>query len=444
MIDILYNSVSENLQKIIMEMKYIEFQEGNDCIYISDGYYEQESETNKSVFKTVTPEMFGAYGDNIHNDYQALNEMFQYAQKNHLSVTFQSNATYFVGIDKGGILFPIKDDLDIVGNNAIIRFQGQQTINECVIVFANSKIKENASFNCKDLNLLYDADENRKLSRFKFMTLSGSGLVCKLNNVMMETTIAPVRADTIYVTDGKYIFTDCKFILRTYGTLERTDGGFFAQSKQGTAIDMEINNCEIVSYSPDEVFAAYGRGETKVVACNTKFVRVPYLNREYTKIIAAYDSEEGIPSNVRVDLYGCEIISKAEVGNGKEKNAISVWRKNADSIVQLNCYNSVISVPDATCPLLMGASIYDLKNQMSKEDSLEHYSIGLYNCIVFGSGTTALIGRTSPNIICDNTYVYNVSDIFQCTNALIFACFNDCIVEIKDKLLSLDCFPLQG
>ena len=109
---------------------------------------------------SMTPEMFGAYGDNSHDDKNAIRNAILYSEK----LEFQKNKTYLIGYDivdyvinevptKRANYIIITSPITINGNNASLKL-----INNPCAIYNGILIENTNNVNINDLNIIGDRD----------------------------------------------------------------------------------------------------------------------------------------------------------------------------------------------------------------------------------------------------------------------------------------------
>ena len=131
---------------INIEQKVDEFINNNDVINDINADIKDINSQLDTIKTIVTPEMFGAKGDGISDDYSALMELFNY--KDNVDIIFPKDKTYVVSrglrIEKSG--------LSVYGNNSTIKFS-----DDCSVL---QEIYDTKKSNNKIFLLYFDGNDN--------------------------------------------------------------------------------------------------------------------------------------------------------------------------------------------------------------------------------------------------------------------------------------------
>lgn len=177
--------------------------------------------------KIVTPEQFGAYGDGIHNDTEALRTAASYTT----TVLALRPVKYRVSLtgDNQTVLSFNRDNITIKGNNAIIELANNAYPHYNILAFTDCK-----NFNVYDLELVGDRAEHDYSGggTHEF----GYGIFVKTDYTSLQTTLncyGSIHNVKIHDMTGDGIVT--KNGLAT-GTIEIVDCEIYKNRRQGISI----------------------------------------------------------------------------------------------------------------------------------------------------------------------------------------------------------------
>lgn len=208
----------------------------------------------------VTPEEYGAVGDGVTDDHDAIVKAMNAAVAAHLPLTFSGGKIYLIRR-----YWEMVSDLTIEGNGAIVLtdMQDGSGWDNCAIRIAGTDASWVHDVTVKDIELRASDDCPARtllqVMRCRDIVLSGVTLTCDLNLHDERRCCFDV-----YGAFENILFENCRFN-QLSGVLE---GGCWVREWRNDAVSRNIRfiNCDFLKAGADEVFAVWGwRGIVKEV-----------------------------------------------------------------------------------------------------------------------------------------------------------------------------------
>ena len=261
----------------------------------------------------VTPEMFGAIGDGITDDSEALNLAFKTCKP----IIFGSKKTY-----KSTRGIYVEGNLTIIGNGATILFEEYTPVSDDtygVIRYRYGLTDYNVSI--KDLTVIY-ADtnyqfEDRHLYIYNFI---GANEII-FDNVTTIVKETENNRHIITVTCPKSSFKNCRFENLSYGD----KGGCLWIDVEGEKAVSFIDNCSFKQNCSDEILAGYNTAKKLIVINSSDFYFDSTAFPKATIPFAFYEGDNNVTFN------SCNIEQVGDVTN-RVHGIIRIGSKNGDKI----------------------------------------------------------------------------------------------------------------
>ena len=341
------------------------------------------------TFGYVTPEMFGAKGDGITDDTDAIKKCFD----NGLNILFELNKTYLVHNK-----FETKAQ-KIEGNNSILKYRDKDTN---AIETLGFLIVKSTSIYISNLTIDFESQYMYRPNTHFYLIYSLTAIddVCFENSNFIITEDKYHNPYHIFTTvANNNIFKNCTFKNMTTGNM---GGCLWVDLAKNECNQWKtiIENCVFESTSNDELLAFYGKKNLATIK-NTIFNLHPFLKK----------------NSIHLSLYGAEHDAVFEncCFNLSEDNTSGISAVlrilNGSSATIKHCNFDVENAVNLICDNNSSAYVSDSK-----------FNVG-YTRFIDGAN------KSNPkNMIISNTYIrcHQISDYI--TNAYINV--QNCTVEV--------------
>ena len=209
---------------------------------------EINSQLETNVQKIITPEMFGAIGDGITNDFEAIKKCFSYS---NVIINFGKSKIY--SIDSVGIESNAQNII-INGNNSIIKISDKNIVlntiynsvgaekDRTIVMFYGDNVQIN--------NIYFDANNDNN-----FVLYNGKKYYGLHKDIVSDLPNSPnyLTIDAIIARGNNYKITNC--IFEGFGNAVQCGGVWGSNVKK---YNYEIKNCEFLNGFRDQITACDG------------------------------------------------------------------------------------------------------------------------------------------------------------------------------------------
>ena len=209
---------------------------------------EINSQLNTSVQKIITPEMFGAVGDGITNDFEAIKKCFSYS---NVIINFGKSKIY--SIDSVGIETNAQNII-INGNNSIIKISDKNIVlntiynsvgsekDRTIVMFYGDNVEIN--------NIYFDANNENN-----FILYNGKKYYGLQKDIVSDLPNSPnyLTIDTIIARGNNFKITNC--IFDGFGNGVQCGGVWGSNVKK---YNYEIKSCKFLNGFRDQITACDG------------------------------------------------------------------------------------------------------------------------------------------------------------------------------------------
>ena len=230
----------EKLQKIILDE--------NIQVKLTDDIEKIISQMDTNVQKIISPEMFGAVGDGITNDFEAIKKCFSYS---NVIINFGKSKIY--SIDSVGIEC-LGNNIILNGNGSTIKISDKNIVLNTIYKSVSSeKDRTIVMFygdNVEINNIYFDANNDNNFILYNDKKYYGlqKDIVSDLPNSPKYLTI-----DAIIARGNNYKITNCNF--KGFGNAIQCGGVWGSNVKK---YNYEIKNCEFLNGFRDQITACDG------------------------------------------------------------------------------------------------------------------------------------------------------------------------------------------
>lgn len=296
----------------------------------------------------VTPEMFGAVGDGVTDDSDALNQAFNSSD----TVTLGSSKVYRI---KNGLKV-YRENFSLIGNNSTILvdslFDPQSDDRYGVIRLQNTnRVFKGEGVTLKiSTNIEFTFDYTLYGIYGVRYSKGGVGQVFlkKFNIVFEELDLSETSHRQCFTFGGNFLSMEqCKLINKT----KSKEGGCLWIDSDEEQCLVDIRNCEFINHSSDEIFASYGSGEKYITVCNSYFIQnIEYLKKN-TIMMAFYEGANFVSfENCLIKEYGdnssYELSNLIRGGDTKGREvSLSFCRCNIHSEIKTGIFTTTNTTP---------------------------------------------------------------------------------------------------
>ena len=209
---------------------------------------EINTQLDTNVQKIITPEMFGAVGDGITNDFEAIKKCFSYS---NAIINFGKSKIY--SIDSVGIESNAQNII-INGNNSIIKISDKNIVlntiynsvgaekDRTIVMFYGDNVEIN--------NIYFDANNDNN-----FILYNGKKYYGLQKDIVSDLPNSPnyLTIDAIIARGNNYKITNC--IFEGFGNAVQCGGVWGSNVKK---YNYEIKNCEFLNGFRDQITACDG------------------------------------------------------------------------------------------------------------------------------------------------------------------------------------------
>ena len=215
---------------------------------LNDKIDEINSQLDTNVQKIITPEMFGAVGDGITNDFEAIKKCFSYS---NVIINFGKSKIY--SIDSVGIESNAQNII-INGNNSIIKISDKNIVlntiynsvgaekDRTIVMFYGDNVEIN--------NIYFDANNDNN-----FILYNGKKYYGLQKDIVSDLPNSPnyLTIDAIIARGNNYKITNC--IFEGFGNAVHCGGVWGSNVKK---YNYEIKNCKFSNGFRDQITACDG------------------------------------------------------------------------------------------------------------------------------------------------------------------------------------------